>query len=47
MDGYRKFCNKLFNATKFAMLLDKSFVPEAIAKVFTICSSFLRVLTVI
>lgn len=34
VDGYRKFCNKLFNATKFAMLkLDESFVPEAIAKV--------------
>ena len=33
VDGYRKFCNKLFNATKFAMLkLDESFVPEAIAK---------------
>lgn len=35
VDGYRKFCNKLFNATKFAMLkLDESFVPVAIAKVF-------------
>jgi valyl-tRNA synthetase len=33
VDGYRKFCNKLFNATKFAMLkLDESFVPEAISK---------------
>jgi len=33
VDGYRKFCNKLFNATKFAMLkLDESFVPEAVAK---------------
>ena len=33
VDGYRKFCNKLFNATKFAMLkFDMSFVPEAIAK---------------
>lgn len=43
VDGYRKFCNKLFNATKFAMLkLDESFVPEAMAKVFTICSFFLR-----
>ena len=35
MEGYRKFCNKLFNATKFAMLkLDESFMPEAVAKVF-------------
>lgn len=34
VEGYRKFCNKIFNATKFAMLkLDESFVPEAIAKV--------------
>ncbi|EIM85152.1 uncharacterized protein STEHIDRAFT_169949 [Stereum hirsutum FP-91666 SS1] len=30
VEGYRKFCNKIFNATKFAMLkLDESFVPEA------------------
>ncbi len=29
MEGYRKFCNKIFNATKFAMLkLDETFVPE-------------------
>jgi len=34
VDGYRKFCNKIFNATKFALLkLDESFVPEAVAKV--------------
>jgi valyl-tRNA synthetase len=34
VEGYRKFCNKIFNATKFAMLkLDESFVPEPIAKV--------------
>ena len=34
MDGY-----ELLNTTKFAMLkLDESFVLEAIAKVFTICS---------
>ncbi|EKM74711.1 hypothetical protein AGABI1DRAFT_65441 [Agaricus bisporus var. burnettii JB137-S8] len=29
VEGYRKFCNKIFNATKFAMLkLDESFVPQ-------------------
>ena len=34
VEGYRKFCNKIFNATKFAMLkLDGEFVPEPIAKV--------------
>jgi valyl-tRNA synthetase len=34
VEGYRKFCNKIFNATKFAMLkLDESFVPEPSAKV--------------
>ncbi|KAF8888987.1 tRNA synthetases class I-domain-containing protein [Infundibulicybe gibba] len=33
VEGYRKFCNKIFNATKFAMLkLDETFVPEASAK---------------
>ncbi|PPQ73033.1 hypothetical protein CVT24_001413 [Panaeolus cyanescens] len=33
VEGYRKFCNKIFNATKFAMLkLDESFVPEPTAK---------------
>ncbi|KAH7918790.1 hypothetical protein BV22DRAFT_1100140 [Leucogyrophana mollusca] len=33
VEGYRKFCNKIFNATKFAMLkLDEKFVPEATAK---------------
>ncbi|KIK07612.1 hypothetical protein K443DRAFT_673192 [Laccaria amethystina LaAM-08-1] len=33
VEGYRKFCNKIFNATKFAMLkLDGEFVPEPIAK---------------
>ena len=32
--GYRKFCNKIFNATKFAMLkLDEKFVPEPTPKV--------------
>jgi len=34
VEGYRKFCNKVFNATKFAMLkLDESFTPLAGAKV--------------
>ncbi|PPR04623.1 hypothetical protein CVT26_015002 [Gymnopilus dilepis] len=29
VEGYRKFCNKIFNATKFAMLrLDEEFVPQ-------------------
>ncbi|TFK71398.1 hypothetical protein BDN72DRAFT_958079 [Pluteus cervinus] len=33
VEGYRKFCNKIFNATKFAMLkLDESFVPEPTAQ---------------
>ncbi|KAK0243108.1 tRNA synthetases class I-domain-containing protein [Armillaria nabsnona] len=33
VEGYRKFCNKIFNATKFAMLkLDEEFVPEVNAK---------------
>ncbi|KAL1742991.1 tRNA synthetases class I-domain-containing protein [Schizophyllum fasciatum] len=33
VEGYRKFCNKIFNATKFAMLkLDESFVPQPVAK---------------
>ncbi|TFK37032.1 tRNA synthetases class I-domain-containing protein [Crucibulum laeve] len=33
VEGYRKFCNKIFNATKFAMLkLDETFVPEPTAK---------------
>lgn len=40
VEGYRKFCNKIFNATKFAMLkLDETFVPEAAAKV---CIFFLN-----
>ncbi|KAF8994628.1 tRNA synthetases class I-domain-containing protein [Cyathus striatus] len=30
---YRKFCNKIFNATKFAMFkLDETFVPEPVAE---------------
>ena len=34
VEGYRKFCNKIFNATKFAMLkLDETFKPESIPKV--------------
>ena len=37
VEGYRKFCNKIFNATKFAMLkLDESFVPEATPQVGTV-----------
>ncbi|KZT67577.1 hypothetical protein DAEQUDRAFT_729015 [Daedalea quercina L-15889] len=33
VEGYRKFCNKIFNATKFAMLkLDEEFVPEPVAR---------------
>ncbi|KAG9026395.1 hypothetical protein FRB95_008882 [Tulasnella sp. JGI-2019a] len=33
VEGYRKFCNKIWNATKFAMLkLDESFVPEISGK---------------
>ena len=36
VEGYRKFCNKIFNATKFAMLkLDESFIPEATPRVRT------------
>lgn len=28
VEGYRKFCNKIFNATKLAMLkLDDNFIP--------------------
>ena len=34
VEGYRKFCNKVFNATKFAMLkLDQDFVPGVALKV--------------
>ena len=41
VEGYRKFCNKIFNATKFAMLkLDESFVPEPVAKVNAISGLF-------
>ncbi|KAF9220567.1 hypothetical protein BS17DRAFT_759161 [Gyrodon lividus] len=33
VEGYRKFCNKVFNATKFAMLkFESDFVPRGIAK---------------
>ena len=36
VESYRKFCNKIFNATKFAMLkLDESFTPEATPQVRT------------
>jgi len=38
VEGYRKFCNKIFNATKFAMLkLDEDFVPLPAAKVTPSC----------
>ncbi|KAG6849752.1 hypothetical protein H0H93_005550 [Arthromyces matolae] len=41
VEGYRKFCNKIFNATKFAMLkLDESFVPEPTSQARIITSSF-------
>lgn len=34
VEGYRKFCNKIFNATKFAMLkFEPDFVPLDVAKV--------------
>jgi len=33
VEGYRKFCNKIFNATKFAMLkLDQNFIPSVALK---------------
>lgn len=39
MEGYRKFCNKIFNATKFAMLkFDEQFVPQPTAKVGGCCA---------
>ena len=39
VEGYRKFCNKIFNATKFAMLkLDAEFIPQATA---TVCFVFI------
>ena len=48
VEGYRKFCNKIFNATKFAMLkLDESFVPEAIAKVLVFVISSCSVTDVV
>ena len=36
VEGYRKFCNKTFNTTKFAMLKDQSFIPEATPQVRTV-----------
>lgn len=43
MEGYRKFCNKVFNATKFAMLkLDREFVPSADSKVLIRHNVFLH-----
>jgi len=39
VEGYRKFCNKIFNATKFAMLkLDSAFILNASAKVGSLCA---------
>lgn len=41
VEGYRKFCNKIFNATKFAMLkLDDGFSPETSAKVCRLYDEF-------
>ena len=35
VDGYKKFCNKIWNATRFALLkLDSGFVPNPTAKVY-------------
>ena len=46
VEGYRKFCNKVFNATKFAMLkFDESFVPLADAKVLSCCAPIQSKLT--
>ena len=43
VEGYRKFCNKVFNATKFAMLkLDQDFVPSADLKVLSCHHVFLH-----
>ena len=43
VEGYRKFCNKIFNATKFAMLkLDEKFVPEPTPKVRCCILHYLR-----
>lgn len=44
VEGYRKFCNKIFNATKFAMLkLDETFVPDPFVKVRLLHHSYIYV----
>jgi valyl-tRNA synthetase len=43
VEGYRKFCNKIFNATKFAMLkLDEEFVPRPAARVCQLALYFIH-----
>jgi valyl-tRNA synthetase len=46
VEGYRKFYNKIFNTTRFAMLkFDAEFVPEPTAKVMSHLRSKLPRLT--